>query len=84
MALAVGIYNDGAITLASTMRKLDLEVGTHARKRFAEMDVERITNVQRKADAATNEARIKRRQQRLHLDEAQEQAEGFPYAAGAN
>lgn len=84
VALAVGVFNDGAITFAATMRQLNLEVGVHARRCFEEIDAERVQNAQTQADAATHEARIRRRQQRLHLDEAQEQADGFPYLPGGH
>lgn len=84
VALAVGVFNDGAVTLALTMKQLDLEVGVHARRCFDEMDADRIQNAQKQANAASHEARIRRRQQRLHQDEAQEQADGFPYLAGGH
>ena len=84
VSLAVEIFNDRAVTLAATMRELGLNVGVHATRCFKGMDSNRVKNVRRHALAATHEARIKKRQQRLHQDENQAEAEGFPYLAGAH
>ena len=84
VSLAVGIFNDGAVTLSLAMRELQLKVGAFASKCFEEMDLLRIRNAERQARDVTHEARIRRRQQRVQQDEVQAQAEGFPYLAGAH
>ena len=83
VSLALGIYNDGAVTLARVMRQMGLDVGLFAVKCFTDKDTERVATAQRESAAATYEARIRRRQQRLQQDEQQATAEGHPYQAGA-
>lgn len=66
VSLALGIYNDGAVTLARVMRQMGLDVvGLFAVKCFTDKDTERVATAQRESAAATYEARIRRRQQRL-------------------
>ena len=84
VALAVGVFNDGAVTFASVLKELGLFVGPFARKCFFDKDVRRVRNAARQEKEASHEARIKRRQSRLEKDEQQEQEEGFPYLAGGH
>ena len=84
VALAVGLFNDGAVMYAKVMEKVGLKVGRFAAACFTRIDSERICNAQNQAQAASHEARIARRQGRLARDERQAAEEGQPYLAGGH
>ena len=70
LALAVGVFNDGAGTYAKVMRELGIKVTELARSSFEHIDAARIADPKRKTQAASHEARIRRRQERKARDEA--------------
>ena len=83
VAIAVGVYNDGAKTFLDILKALNLSVGLYAQTWAKKQDAERIKNAQREAQESSHESRIARREARLRRDEQQTEAEGFPYQAGA-
>lgn len=84
VALAVATFNSGATAIGMVMKEMGLTVGKSALDFFASKDRARILNSQRQAKMATYEVRQARRRRRLHLDEVQEEEEGFPYLAGGH
>ena len=84
VALAVGVYNDGAKTYASVMNELGIHVGPYASACFSDIDKERVLDARKKSQQATHEAKIRRRRRKLARNEAQEEREGFPYLAGGH
>lgn len=84
VSIAVSVFNDGASALGAVMQEMGLLCGTFARDFFEEKDTYRIKNAQRRATAASLEARRARRRKRLRLDETNEEREGHPYQCGGH
>ena len=67
----MSVFDDGAESYASVMRKCGLEVGRFALQCFENIDCERIKGAQRQAKAASHEAGTVRRRGRKSRDEGQ-------------
>lgn len=78
VALAVG-----AKTFSDVLRSMNLTVGMYARACFELQDTVHIKKAQNEALESSHAARIARRESRLRRNEQKQEAEGFPYLAGA-
>jgi hypothetical protein len=83
-ALAVSMFNDGAVTIIRTLEEMGLNAGKFCRDFCEQKDILRILNAERRANEASFTARRARRRARLAQDEQQDEAEGFPYQAGGH
>ena len=82
VAVAVGIFNDGAMTYAAQLKHLGLSVGVFTKQFITSADSARVANAQQKAHLSSHEARIARMRAALVLNEQQTRQEGNPYQPG--
>ena len=82
VAVAVGIFNDGAMTYAAVLKHLGLSVGVFTKQFITSADSARVANAQQKAHLSSHEARIARRRAALVRNEQQTRQEGNPYQPG--
>ena len=83
-ALAVCIFNDGAVSLIKILEEMGLSAGKFCREFCEQKDVLRVLNAERRANEHSLVARRARRKARLAQEDQQEEAEGFPYQAGGH
>ena len=70
------------MSLLKTLQTLNIKIGNAAHYMCQEADVQRIATGQLRAQQATKEGRIHRRQSRLQAEVAQIAEEGHLYGAG--
>ena len=82
VGIATLVFNDGSQALQAPLKLLEVTCGKFTLDYFARTYSKRLLNAQNKVTEATLEVRRARRRRRLGLDEAQVEAEGYPYLAG--
>ena len=80
--IATGMFNEGHMSLLKTLKTLSIKIANAAHYMCQEADAQRISTGELKAQQATTEGRIHRRQSRLQAEVAQIAEEGHLYDAG--
>lgn len=76
------MFNEGQMSLIKILETLDVTIGTAAYRMCQEVDAQRVSTGELRAQQATKEGRIRKRQSRLHAEEAYIAREGKLYGAG--
>ncbi|KAK3758696.1 hypothetical protein RRG08_056736 [Elysia crispata] len=84
VGIATLIFNDGSKALKRPLELMKLTCGKFTQNYFQMTDANRIKQSEKRKTEASLEARRAKRRKRLHLEENQEEEEGFPYLAGAH
>lgn len=76
------MFNEGNITLLKILEALGVQCGRNSHAYVTKQDESRITIAEQRAQAATKEGRMARRQQQIDILEAANDAEGLLYGPG--
>ena len=80
--IAACVFNEGSIALLQIMQVMGVHTGPNAHAYVNKEDQARVTIAERRAQATTREARMRRRQDQLNVLEAASAAEGLLYGPG--